>query len=215
MIKLYLVNCSLCSLLWPFSMQQVKLTPLVGNNMIFTPITGRQTSSGWRCCQECLPNSEHAHTHIMTRYNRYPVFGEANRYYVLAEIRVMLIIGLNKDPAMAETLSPATYFASSSRKQLWQKVEGRLVASSVRQHVYALHSLYLSLTRRRTQGPLWFLIISSSPPLWSWHTKFVLVIILPSSYKHHQADYLPENIPMATRHFPQLCFIFSVTYNTF
>lgn len=48
----------------------------------------------------------------------------------------------------------------------------------------------------------YYLFSPTTSLLWCWHTNFVLVIIRPSSFKHHRADCLPENIPMATRHSP-------------
>lgn len=71
----------------------------------------------------------------------------------------------------------------------------------------------MALTNKDTQKGIFAVFDYPPDPPRSWYTDFLLVAIQASSYKHHQADYLPESIPMATRHSPD-CVLFSLAHTT-
>lgn len=71
----------------------------------------------------------------------------------------------------------------------------------------------MALTNKDTHKGIFAVFDYPPDPPRSWYTDFLLVAIQASSYKHHQADYLPESIPMATRHSPD-CVLFSLAHTT-
>lgn len=88
----------------------------------------------------------------------------------------------------------------------WLVIKGWNIGDSQRAPSL-LSALTLPVTNNEThRGTFmvfdYYLFSPTTSLLRSWHTNFVLVIIRPSSFKHHRADCLPENIPMATRHSP-------------